>query len=117
MPDERGVSTTCGDGGEGLQRHVGTFHVGRVVHVVVEAHGLFVDGGFQRVIGIRQRRQDVFTVLEPRLALLGCGGLVFLGSQQWTCCHGGKGGESEGLESFAAGDWVHKWRRGNVLHC
>ncbi len=70
-PGQRRVPGARGDGREGFQRDVRAFDVGRVVDVVVQVHRLLVDGGFERGVIVRQRRQDEFAVLEADLAVLG----------------------------------------------
>ena len=63
--DEREIAfrARVGHGGEcGVE----TFHVARMMHIVVQAHRLGVDVRFERVIGVRQGREGVFTVLGDR---------------------------------------------------
>ena len=70
MAGERHVAGARGDGRQGVQRGVRALDVSGVVRVVVKFHGLLVDGGLQRGVVVRQRRQDELAVLEADLALL-----------------------------------------------
>ncbi|SPE28485.1 putative Phosphomannomutase [Acidobacteriia bacterium SbA2] len=44
----------AGEFGMLLEGGIQVFHVGAVVHVVVQSHSLLIDDGFERVVGVRE---------------------------------------------------------------
>ena len=95
------------------------------MNIVVELHGLLVDGRFEGGVVIRQGRQDEFAVLEADLALLGLGGGTAGGGGLAGGRSGGKRicrderrrAKTKGCQRVASGNRVHKEFTANVLGC
>ena len=117
MAGQRGVARPRGNGGEGFQGGVPTLDVRRVVDVVVELHRLLVDGGLQRVVLVRQRRQDELGMLETDLAFLHVGGFGSRRGDERRRSGEDGGPKTEVAEGLATWDGSHKGRLGDVLGC
>ena len=71
-----------------FSRGIGSGDIGRMMLVVVDAHGFFIQHGFKRVVGVRKGWQYIFAV-----GIADCGGILLfshlvLWLYEWPCCPG-----------------------------